>query len=54
MKSKGEENNIWVLLNNEIAEGKTVLVVDDGIATGFTMIAAVQELEKKKSREKSS
>lgn len=28
-------------------EGKTVLVVDDGIATGFTMIAAVQELRKR-------
>lgn len=31
-------------------EGKTVLVVDDGIATGFTMIAAVQELRKRNPR----
>jgi len=28
-------------------EGKTVLVVDDGVATGFTMIAALESLRKR-------
>jgi predicted phosphoribosyltransferase len=28
-------------------EGKTAIIVDDGIATGFTMMAAIQELKKR-------
>lgn len=33
----------------ENLEGKTVILVDDGIATGFTMLAEIQSLKKKKA-----
>lgn len=31
-------------------EGKTVIIVDDGIATGLTMIAAIEEIKKRKPK----
>jgi len=31
-------------------EGKTAVIVDDGIATGFTMIAAIEEIKRRKSQ----
>lgn len=31
-------------------EGKTVIIVDDGIATGFTMMAAINEIKKRKPK----
>jgi predicted phosphoribosyltransferase len=31
-------------------EGKTVVIVDDGIATGLTMIAAIDEIKKRKPK----
>ncbi|MGV8906393.1 MAG: phosphoribosyltransferase [Acetobacterium sp.] len=31
-------------------EGKTVIIADDGIATGLTMIAAIQEIKKRKPK----
>ncbi|MDD2522620.1 MAG: phosphoribosyltransferase family protein [Anaerolineaceae bacterium] len=32
-------------------EGKVAIIVDDGIATGFTMMAAIKELEKRGARQ---
>lgn len=32
-------------------EGRSVILVDDGVATGLTVIAAIQALQKKKARE---
>lgn len=31
-------------------EGKTAIIVDDGIATGFTMIAAINEMKRRKPK----
>jgi predicted phosphoribosyltransferase len=30
------------------AKGRTAIIVDDGIATGYTMLAAIEDLEKQK------
>jgi len=32
-------------------EGKTAIIVDDGIATGFTMMAAISEIKKRKPKQ---
>ncbi len=32
-------------------EGKIAIIVDDGIATGFTMMAAIKEMEKRKAKQ---
>lgn len=32
-------------------EGKIAIIVDDGIATGFTMMAAIQEMQKRKAKQ---
>ena len=36
-------------INHPDIEGKTAIIVDDGIATGYTMLAAINEIKRRKS-----